>query len=241
MSEDRIKRQILGLMAKTSENGCSEEEAMAASEKVQALLHKYQLTLSDIELQDSVCITSAYDVGQKSDAMVSLVLTAIGEFTDCKVWREHDLEGYISYKFFGLEHDVLIAEYITKICDWAIVYGAEDFKDDPMYQMADKRRRPKMKKSFQQGMATRLSQRILKMKIDQRKADIETTGRDLVVVKGAVVQSEWEKQGIVLSRGRRTRSKTVDPYAYGSGKTAADKVQLNEGVSHNPNEQLGRS
>lgn len=82
---DSIKKRILALMAKTTENGCTEAEAMAAAKKVQELLHMYQLDLSDIKIKESKCTTGTYEVQQKADPMVFYVINAIGKFTDTEV------------------------------------------------------------------------------------------------------------------------------------------------------------
>ncbi len=62
MTDDSIKKRILGLMAKTTNNGCSEEEAMSASAKVQELLHIKvaigHLTLKQRQLVEPLAIGS---------------------------------------------------------------------------------------------------------------------------------------------------------------------------------------
>ncbi len=227
---DSVKKRILGLMAKTTENGCTEEEALAASAKVQQMLHDYQLDLSDLEIAESKCVEGTYDTEVKSRQPVMGCVTAIGYFTDTKCWFQSDGEfGHLAFKYFGLEHDVMIAEYITKICDWAIIWGGEDFKSTRYYMEASRSQRSKLKASFQQGMAARLAKRLRAMKDEQQRKDIETTGRDLVVVKNAVVEDEWAKKGLTLSKGRKYGGK-VDPYAYAAGQAEGDKVALNPGV-----------
>lgn len=230
MVGESIKKRILALMAKTTQNGCTEEEALAASQKVQEMLHKYQLDMSDLKIKESKCRQGTYEAEQKSDPMVMFCLTAIAYFTDTKVWKSWDDHGFRTYEFFGLDHDVMIAEYITKICDWAIIFGGEEFKETDQWRTASKSKRGALKKDYQYGMATRLAQRLRKMKDDQRFADKQTTGRDLVVVKNAVVEDEFSKLGLNLRR-THSRGRKVDPFAYAAGKVAGDKVALNPGVT----------
>lgn len=229
MSE-AIKKRILALMAKTTENGCTEAEAIGAAQKVQELLHLYQLDLSDLKIKESKCTTGTYEVQQKSDPMTYYVISAISKFTDTKCWRDTGAFGFIEYKFFGLEHDVLVAEYITKICDWAIIWGGENFKETGPWLAAARSHRGRLKQDFQYGMAQRLSQRLREMKKAQEQTDIETTGRDLVVVKGAVVTEEFAKLGLSLTRSRGKKSRSVDSEAYAAGADAGNKVALNPGV-----------
>lgn len=231
MVDDSIKARILALMAKTTENGCTEEEALAASQKVQEMLHKYQLDMSDLKLQESECLQSSYSAEQKSDPMVVWCLSAIAYFTDTKVWKSQGEHGWRTYEFFGLEHDVMIAEYITKICDWAIIWGGEDFKKTSEWARADKKQRGRMKQDYQYGMALRLAERLREMKDKQRFEDKQTTGRDLVVVKNAVVEEEFAKLDLDLRKSRGSGRRRVNMGAYQAGRDAGDKVALNPGVS----------
>lgn len=239
MSDEAIKKRILALMAKTVDNGCTEEEAVSAAKKVQQLLHDYQLTLSDLEIRESTCVEGTYDIWKKSDQAVWWALSSIGYFTDTRVWKHTDRDGWVTYKFFGLEHDVMIAEYITKICDWAIINGGEDYKETDRYQIASKSQRPKLKKDYQYGMACRLSERIRKMKDEQKRTDVETTGRDLVVLKDQLIKSEFEKTGIQLRTSRKQGQRNVDGHAYNKGRADADKVALNPGVGRDDRTQIG--
>ena len=58
MSEklERIKEKIRLLSEMTVENGCTEAEAMTATQKMGKFLDEHQLSMSDIELQKQDCI-----------------------------------------------------------------------------------------------------------------------------------------------------------------------------------------
>lgn len=236
-ASEAIKRKILALMAKTTENGCTEEEAMAAAEMVQSMLHKYQLDLSEIEIRESKVIQGAYDTGLRGNTPLEWTVSAIAFFTDCKAWIGRNEHREVVYKYFGLEHDVMIAEYITKICDWAIIWEAEEWKtSSDQYASASGSRRGKLKHDFQYGMALRLAKRIREMK---RKQDNSmSTGTDLVVVKSAVVDQEFAKLGLNLSKARGGGKKSIDPGAYAAGAAAGDKVKINPGVGHTATRKL---
>ena len=229
MATDAVKKRILGLMAKTTENGCTEAEAMAAAQKVQEFLHMYQLDLSDLEISESKCTTGTYNAQAKADPMVVNVLSAIAKFTDTRCWKSRDDYGFMTYKFFGLEHDVLIAEYITKICDWAIIWGGEEYKETDDWKFSPKNRRGALKGDYQYGMAIRLSERLREMKRAQQNKDVATTGRDLVIVKGSVVTEEFAKLNLRL-KSSRMKNRAVDAGAYAAGQDAGNKVALNPGV-----------
>jgi hypothetical protein len=223
-----IKQKILGLMAKTTGNGCTEEEAMAASQKVQEMLNKYQLSLSDIKIKESNCVNGFYDTQLKAHSAVSFCIAAIGNFTDTKTWWYQEYNGRIYYKFFGLEHDVIIAEYITKLCDWAIIHAGEDFRGHPAYVNSTKR--SKVLGEFKQAMATRISKRLRDMKAAQESRNA-SDGRSLIIVKSALVSEEWAKLHIKLTRPGPKGKEYTSAEAYNAGTAAGDKVQINPGIN----------
>src|SRR6187401_3437396 len=52
---DRLRTRIQGLRSKTTDNGCTEAEALLAAAKVAELLDRYDLSLTDIEIRDAAC------------------------------------------------------------------------------------------------------------------------------------------------------------------------------------------
>lgn len=229
-----IKAKILALMSKTLENGCTEAEAMLASKKVQEMLNKYQLSLSDIKIKESKCITGEYDTQLRAAAPTQHCLYGIGKFTDTKVWMHtHNklISGHdrIFYKFFGLEHDVLIAEYITKLCDWAIIYDGEDFKSSETYSLTPKNKRAKVLLDFRIAMAQRIGQKLLDMKAAQDRQNA-SDGRSLVVVKGAVVTEEFAKLRLRL-KDAKMGHQFSNAAAYAAGTAAGDRLNINPGVT----------
>lgn len=50
---DRLKTRIQGLRSKTTDNGCTEAEALLAAGKVAELLDRYDLSLTDVEIRDA--------------------------------------------------------------------------------------------------------------------------------------------------------------------------------------------
>jgi len=225
---DDIKQKILGLMAKTISNGCTEEEAMAASKKVQEMLNKYQLSLSDIKLKESKCITGEYDTKLRAQSPVQWCIAAVGYFTDTIPWSSYHGD-IIFYKFFGLEHDVLIAEYVTKICDWAIIYEGEDFKGHEAYSLTPKGARSKVLRDFRTAMAYRIAKRLREMKNAQNSMNA-STGRDLVVVKGAIISEEFAKLNMRLKTGK-SKYEFTNAAAYAAGTAAGDRLSINPGVN----------
>ena len=62
---DRLKTRIQGLRAKTTDNGCTEAEALSAAAKVAELLDRYDLSLTDVEIRHSQCEQRTYETRRR--------------------------------------------------------------------------------------------------------------------------------------------------------------------------------
>src|SRR5438094_8219398 len=99
---DRLKTRIQGLRAKTTDNGCTEAEALAAAAKVAALLDRHDLSLTDVEISHAQCEQRAYETRHRKRTPLDDCIGAIANFCDCRVWREKSQSGNGRYVFFGL-------------------------------------------------------------------------------------------------------------------------------------------
>jgi hypothetical protein len=63
---DRLKTRIQGLRSKTTDNGCTEAEALLAAAKVAELLGQYDLSLTDVEIRDAPCEQREYETYRRS-------------------------------------------------------------------------------------------------------------------------------------------------------------------------------
>jgi uncharacterized protein DUF2786 len=90
---DRLKTRIQGLRSKTTDNGCTESEALLAAAKVAELLDRYDLSLTDVEIRDAPCEQREYETYRKKRIPLDACIGAIANFCDCRVWREKNLSG----------------------------------------------------------------------------------------------------------------------------------------------------
>ena len=85
---DRLKTRIQGLRFKTTDNGCTEAEALLAAMKVAELLDRYDLSLTDVEIRNSPCEQREYQTYRKKRIPLDDCVGAVANFCDCRVWRE---------------------------------------------------------------------------------------------------------------------------------------------------------
>jgi hypothetical protein len=106
---DRLVQRIRALRAKTVEQGCTEQEALAAAEKVAELLDRHGLSLSELDLRRQSCEGIGVETDRKRRGPIDDCMGTIAAFFDCRVWGETSEDATLRYIFFGLPADVQAA------------------------------------------------------------------------------------------------------------------------------------
>src|SRR5665213_2744386 len=85
-----IAARVRALLAKTTDAGCSESEALAAAAKARELMDKYQLSMTETELESEGASQSSTqsETAQQFRIQRDLAMK-IAKFTDCKCWQGH--------------------------------------------------------------------------------------------------------------------------------------------------------
>lgn len=225
---DALLRRLQALRARTVENGCTEGEALAAAAKVAELLDRHDLSLSDLEIRAAPCERRVYETHLRKRIPLDECVGAIAAFCDCRVWREKNAAGEAAYVFFGLEADVEVAHYLTGLVDGAVRTELGNYKNSAEYKSFRHRERHMANASFALGMVASIADRLMAMKEERDRAN-ESTGRSLVVVKGAVVESELARLDLELRTVEAPR-RMVSPEAYDAGGAAGGRVPIHPGI-----------
>ena len=224
---DKLKTRIQGLRAKTTDNGCTEAEAMSAAAKVAELLDRYDLSLTDVEIRDALCERREYETHHNKRIPLGDCIGAIANFCDCRVWRETNPAGAARYVFFGLRSDIEVAHYLTELIDSAVRFELGRYKITPEYQRFRHQERHMANASFTLGMVASIADKLTAMKAGRDQANSDA-GRDLVVLKSAVVDAELDKLDLKLRTVRRP-ARRVAPKAYDAGGAAGASLTINLG------------
>jgi hypothetical protein len=228
---DKLRTRIQGLRAKTIDNGCTEGEALAAAAKVAELVDRYDLSLSDVEIREAPCERLAYETHRKKRIPLDDCIGAIAAFCDCRVWREKNAAGEGSYVFFGLRSDIEVAHYLTEVIDTAVRTELGRYKTSTEYQRFRHQERHLANASFALGMVASIADKLMAMKAARDEVNLGT-GRGLVVLKAAVVDTELEKLDLKLRTVQRA-SRMVSPMAYDAGGEAGASLAINPGLRKN--------
>jgi len=149
---DGLKTRIQGLRAKTTDNGCTEAEALSAAAKVAELLDRYDLSLTDVEIRHAQCEQRAYEIRRRKRIPLDDCVGAIANFCDCRVWREKSQSGSARYVFFGLPSDIEVAHYPSELIDNTIRSELGRYKISPAYRRFRHQDRHMANTSFNLGM-----------------------------------------------------------------------------------------
>ncbi len=68
------------MRAKTTDNGCTEAEALLAAAKVAELLDRYDLSLTDVEIREAPCEQREYETWRKKRIPLDDCIGAVAKF-----------------------------------------------------------------------------------------------------------------------------------------------------------------
>ena len=162
----------------------------------------------------------------------------MAHFCDCRVWREKNQTGEARYVFFGLCSDITVAVYLTEVIDTAIRTELGGYKTSLEYGRFRHKERHMANSSFALGMVASIADKLMAMK-DRRDDGNSSTGRDLVVLKTAIVDAELKKLDLNL-RTQRGARRMVSTAAYEAGSIAGASLAINPGIKEAPKAQTVR-
>lgn len=218
---EKLAARVRALMAKTVENGCTEEEAIAAAAKVAEILERYNLSLDEVEIRQSPFTKKTANVRDDMvGAKLYVVANGIETLTGARYWTARR-EGVVEIHFFGLSHEVDVARYLLDVCAGAMRRAAREVDSTNMlFRPALRHQRTA---SFIAGMADRLRNRLVALKPK------DPPGQGLVVLKNSLIDQGLADMGIELETKSGHRE-SLNAAAYEAGVQAGDRVGLNQGL-----------
>jgi hypothetical protein len=174
------------------------------------------------------CERREFETHRKKRIPLDDCIGAVANFCDCRVWREKNPTGAFRYVFFGLRSDVAVAHYLTELIDGAVRRELGRYKVSREYLRFRHNERHMANSSFALGMVTSIATKLAAMKVERDGVN-RSTGRDLVVVKAAIVAEELARLDLNL-RTVRSGSRMVSMTAYESGSAAGASLAVNPGV-----------
>lgn len=239
VQREKILERLRALLAMTTENGCTEAEAMTAAAKAAKLMTEYDLTFSDAnKIKDERIATqskpyAAHNNSRTMHAAGLYVAVAVATFFDCKVWRNGN-----EVVFFGLKDDVELAQAMLAMIRMAMDRELSSFLAEETTQ-GNVGYRQSLSSSFSKGMGLRISQRLDRLKAE-RTTSGKATGLSLIVLKGEVVTQEYTKlYGKIRFKPTKSQRPPSSEIAFVAGIEAAERVNLGHKELHGTSPHSG--
>jgi hypothetical protein len=227
--QDRLVQRIQALRAKTVEQGCTEQEALAAAEKVAELLDRYGLSLSELDLRRQSCEGIGVETDRKRRGPIDDCMGTIAAFFDCRVWCETSEDATLRYIFFGLPADVQAAVYLHDLIALAFPTETSAFQATEIYRSTHSSQRRSATNSFQVGLARGIIRKLDTLRQARDVAGGSTDGRALVPIKEAIIDAEMDRLGLSLRRRSAVR-RMVLPAAFSAGQEAGERFEYRPGI-----------
>lgn len=203
MSHDlsKLRAKLHALRAKTTANGCTEAEALAAAEKAAELLAA--TGLSDIELDASLMEALPLDIGTRRRPIDDIWVT-VALFAECHGYLQR-IGNRWRWVYFGDPANILIAEYVHEVVQRAARTAAREFRAGEVYR---RRRTAKtraqalkgLEEGFAAGIATKIVAGLWKRKGVSGGSAAERQA--LVSSIRGPIKAELARRGMSFSRPR---------------------------------------
>jgi hypothetical protein len=209
---------------------------MAALDKAREMMDAYDVTDQDLAFDGEQVVKGETYAGD-SNHIRDMLGRAVAQFCDCKVWMEGARTKIV---FFGLETDTVFAKWLLDtlhdfvkrqslafLADMGkAVGGVTDLFGAPLNGHLREQKRV----SFIYGCCHRISQRLIEAARERAAHSAKSTGRDLVVVKNALVEDAFAKLGFRLKKHRGGNRSIGDSGAFQRGVAAGEKASFGRPV-----------
>jgi uncharacterized protein DUF2786 len=217
--------KIRALLSKTVENGCTEEEALAALAKARAMMDVHEVSDDELNLtKEEKAILRKESPGTEDPHNIKFYLaTSIAKFCGCKTWRNHG-GGIV---FCGLRAD---ADFATWLLDALAAFVKAETVNHLMHTLAEGRERHRVIKGFVLGCTDRISLRLNELCEQPASQATTSNATALVVTKQAAVDAKMKELGIkIRTVGASWTGR--DEGAYSAGNAAGSRASFGRPMS----------
>jgi Protein of unknown function (DUF2786) len=226
MNRESVLDKIRALLAKTTANGCTQEEMAAALAKARAMRDTYAISDSELQLAKDEAAILRHEPADPNDPhnIKWRLCSAVAEFCDCEVWAEPDSRNR-KLTFCGTASDTQWAAWLL---DHLTDYVSSELVLHLMTSFAPKSERRDVIRGFIIGATEQISARLTEL--CEPPADQANNSRALMVLKSAAIEEKMKECGITL-RCSSSRSSSFDHGAYGAGQKAGKGASFGRPVS----------
>lgn len=220
-----IIEKIKALLSKTTANGCTESEMLAALDKASAMMDAYDITDADVKVaRDEAVMQHADDPNMKDPHNIKWRLSyGVAEFCGVQIYRSRHETGL---KAIGMPSDVQFAMWLLD--------SLADFVFAELYAhligcLAPQNERRVIIRSFTEACCQTISERLLAL-VERSKAARTSNGRELVLVKDAAIKAFMKDHDIRLRLCSGYSPSTSDAAAMAAGRAAGERASFGRPV-----------
>jgi hypothetical protein len=229
MMADRnsIIEKVKALLAKTTQNGCTEEEELTALAKARAWIDAHEITDAELALsrEEKAILHDESEADARDTHQIKWLLShAVERYCNVRIYRNRSKAGLT---FAGFKSDIDFAR-------WLLDHLA-DFVHDALFEFLldclapEGKERKQEIRGFVIGCTERINARLIEM-CDQSKTERTTNGQALIVIKDQAINDLLMAEGICLRWSGGSRAGFSDG-ARAAGQSAGDRANFGKPVS----------
>jgi Protein of unknown function (DUF2786) len=219
-TRDKMHDKIRALLSKTTANGCTQEEELAALAKARALMDAYEVTEADLQLAKDEGIIMRKGSADDPHDIKFWMSSAVAQFCECKAWRDSDEK----LVFMGTPSDARFATWLT---DHLASFVLAELASHLMGDIAVGATRRQVINGFVVGITGRISERLRELCKPAPAASANS--RELVVVKQTLIKAKLDELGIRFRTSSSCRQQ--DAGSFTAGRSAGDRASFGRPVS----------
>lgn len=211
----KMLERVKAILAKTMDNGCTEEEAMTALAKAQELMATYEI--DEKELEEVAEKAQIHRTEARDPYEIKMGLSVnVGRFTSCKAFR--DREQVIN--FAGKESNIIFATWLLDTLQRYVMRSLRDFQKQRAKEGAGNSNYTSA--SFVVGCASRINEKL----------------KELAPINWAVTQDLIVKELNMNLTKSRGRGREVHQGSAIAGHKAGEHARFDKPVSQGGNKLL---
>jgi hypothetical protein len=224
MNRTSVLDKIKALLSKTTANGCTEEEMLAALAKARTMREAYAVTDEELQLtKDEGAILYEEPADELDPHGIKWQLAfAISIFCDVQIFRQTYSR---AFKIIGARSDV---DWATWLLEYLADFVFDKLTDHLIVSLAPANARRQIIKGFVLGCTQRISERL--QELAKPPAGQNGNARALVLTKSKAINDKLRELGIKL-RTCGSRCSSYDDGAHAAGRAAADGASFGRPVS----------
>lgn len=224
----KIIETIKALLRKTIENGCTENEALAAAEKARELIDKHEVGESDLHEKQEEAVQTVWTCDGKRMHEVQFSSLSIGRYCEVRAYTAREKgSGNRTLNFIGIEHDTLLAYFLVDLFRNCMDSQWRAYQKSGQTPAGVHGKT--IRKNFMVSMARRLNERLDVMTLARTAAQENYDGRQLVVSKNALIAKKINELGLRLQK--TTNRSRGNAEAARAGQAAGDRVNITTGIN----------